>query len=87
MMHWNIVILQKAEKDLSYFRQNHRAYYLKCFDLIRELLKYPRRGTGKPERLKHFDQEVGSRRVWPVENRLVTQPIIDPAFVSIVGIR
>jgi len=24
---------------------------------------------------------------WPVENRLVTQPIIDPAFVPIVGIR
>ncbi len=36
-MIWRILILQKAENDLSWFRRNSRQYYVKCFDLIREI--------------------------------------------------
>ena len=62
-MTWKTSILQKAEKDLEWFRQYNRSCYVKCFDLVRELVKDPRKGTGKPERLKYFDREVWSRRV------------------------
>jgi len=69
-MVWKISILQKAEKDLEWFRKHERSRYVKCFDLVRELAKAPRSGTGKPERLKYFDREVWSRRV-SHEHRLV----------------
>ena len=62
-MVWKISILQKAEKDLEWFRKHERSRYVKCFDFVRELAKAPRSGTGKPERLKYFDREVWSRRV------------------------
>lgn len=31
--------------------------------IVREISQHPREGTGKPERLKYFEQEVYSRRV------------------------
>ncbi len=69
-MTWKILILEKAEADLKWFRRKDRRCYVKAFDLIREVSKDPVRGTGKPERLKHFDREVWSRRV-SREHRLV----------------
>lgn len=69
-MNWKVLILQKAEKDLTWFRQHNRQYYLKCFDLVRQIIIDPKEGTGKPERLKYFDREVWSRRV-SHEHRLV----------------
>jgi toxin YoeB len=60
---YSINILVQAERDLAFFRQNDRASYVKCFDLVRELAVHPHEGTGKPERLRYFKQEVYSRRV------------------------
>lgn len=62
-MPWKIFILEKAEQDLACFRQHHKPYYQKCFDIIRDIARDPRQGLGKPERLKYFDKEVWSRRV------------------------
>ncbi len=62
-MTYKIKFLPNADDDLSWFRQNDRASYIKCFDLIRELTRQPREGTGKPERLRYFKPEVYSRRV------------------------
>ena len=69
-MTWRILILRKADKDLSWFRKNNRRLYVKCFDLIREIGLDPKTGTGKPEQLKYSDREVWSRRV-SQEHRLV----------------
>ncbi len=69
-MTWKILILEKAEQDLAWFRKHQQKYYTKCFDLIREIAQHPRKGTGKPERLKYFDREVWSRRI-SHEHRLV----------------
>ncbi|MGE0086811.1 MAG: Txe/YoeB family addiction module toxin [Desulfococcaceae bacterium] len=69
-MSWKIIILPKTEKDLEWFRRHDRQLYVKCFDLIRDIANAPRYGTGKPERLKHFDREVWSRRV-SQEHRLI----------------
>ena len=60
---WKIRLLEKAEGDLAWFRKHQQSYYIKCFDLLREIATDPRHGTGKPERLKYFEQEVWSRRV------------------------
>ena len=60
---YRINILKKAQSDLDWFRRNDKNSYIKCFDLVRELVAEPRVGTGKPERLKYFEKEVYSRRV------------------------
>ncbi len=83
-MNWNIRILPKAEDDLTWFRKNDRTCYIKCFDFIRELLQTPRQGTGRPERLKHFDREVWSRRV-SHEHRLVYVIYADENTVEVVS--
>ncbi|MBK8750848.1 MAG: Txe/YoeB family addiction module toxin [Candidatus Competibacteraceae bacterium] len=62
-MTYKIRILEKAQEDLDWLRRNDKTSYIKCFDLVREIMDDPRNGTGKPERLRHFEREVYSRRV------------------------
>ena len=85
-MSWKVAILKKAETDLAWFRKNDRPCYLKCFDLVRELSQDPRLGTGKPERLKHFDREVWSRRV-SHEHRMVYVVYADEQLVEVASCR
>ena len=60
---YKVVLLKKAQSDLDWFQKNDKSSYLKCFDLVRDLMSKPREGKGKPERLKYFEKEVYSRRV------------------------
>lgn len=60
---YKINIIDNANKDLNWFRKNDKISYIKVFDLTREIMLEPRFGTGKPERLKYFSQEVYSRRI------------------------
>lgn len=60
---YKITIVKNAQHDLEWFKCNDRSSYIKCFDLVRELITNPRDGIGKPERLKYFEKEVYSRRV------------------------
>jgi len=60
---YKINILPNANDDLNWFRRNDKSSYIKAFDLTREVMVSPREGTGKPERLKHFEKEVYSRRI------------------------
>ena len=62
-MAYKLKFLEQAKDDLDWFRKNDKSSYIKCFDLIREISESPRIGTGKPERLKYFSNEVFSRRV------------------------
>ena len=62
-MTYKINILPKANKDLDWFRINDKNSYIKCFDFVREITISPRQGTGKPEKLKYFKEEVYSRRI------------------------
>ena len=62
-MTYKIRILENAQDDLDWFRRNDKTSYIKCFDLVREIVKDPRTGTGKPERLRYFEKEVYSRRI------------------------
>ena len=60
---YKVTLLKKAQSDLGWFRKNDKNSYLKCFDLVRDLMNKPREGKGKPERMKYFEKEVYSRRV------------------------
>ena len=60
---YKVALLKKAQSDLEWFRKNDKRSYIKCFDLVRELMSKPREGRGKPERLRYFEKEVYSRRV------------------------
>lgn len=60
---YKITIGKNAQSDLEWYRKNDKTSYIKCFDLVRELIENPRSGSGKPERLKYFEKEVYSRRV------------------------
>lgn len=62
-MTYKLKILKNANNDLDWFRKHDRTSYIKSFDLVREVMETPRTGTGKPERLKYFENEVYSRRV------------------------
>jgi len=62
-MTYKIRILENAQDDLEWLRKNDKTSYIKCFDLVREIMNDPRSGTGKPERLRYFEKEVYSRRV------------------------
>jgi len=62
-MIYKINFLAEAEEDLAWFRKHDKKNYIKCFDLIRDAAQDARKGIGKPERLRHFDGEVYSRRV------------------------
>ncbi len=62
-MTYKVNILPNAEDDLKWFRQYSKQDYIKCFDVLRAIAIEPRDGIGKPERLRHFDKEVYSRRV------------------------
>jgi toxin YoeB len=60
---YKLNILDNANDDLNWFRKKDKNSYIKCFDLVREIIIDPRTGTGKPERLKYFENEVYSRRI------------------------
>ena len=40
-MTYKVLILNKADKDLDWFRKNDRKSYIKCFDLVRALIEQP----------------------------------------------
>ncbi len=69
-MIYRVLISEKANKDLDWFRKNDKSGYLKCFDLSIDILNDPRNGLGKPERLKYFAGEFYRRRI-NHEDRLV----------------
>ncbi len=83
-MNWNVSIQSKAENDLVWYRKKNKQLYVKCFDLVREIMVDPRKGTGRPERLKHFDREVWSRRV-SHEHRMIYVVYPEEEKVDIVS--
>jgi len=67
---WKAEITEYAEKDLEWFKKHDKKLYGKCFDLLRDILKDPEKGIGKPEKLKYQHQNLSSRRV-SLEHRAV----------------
>jgi toxin YoeB len=56
-------ITSAALEDLEAWSTTNPKVLSKIIRLIAETTRTPRTGTGKPERLKHLDGEVWSRRI------------------------
>jgi toxin YoeB len=57
-------------EDLTYWVETDKRIALKVLNLVREILKDPFKGKGKPEPLKYIGKGVWSRRI-TLEHRLV----------------
>ncbi len=66
----NIEFVPKAFKEYLYWIETDRKTALKIGDLIRDILRSPFEGLGKPEALKHQYKGFWSRRI-NLEHRLV----------------
>lgn len=66
----NLAFTPSAWEDLNYWADKDRATYRKVRALLKEVLRTPFEGTGKPEPLKYQIGNVWSRRITQ-EHRLV----------------
>lgn len=56
-------ITSGATEDLETWAKNNPKVLTRIIRLIAEIARSPRSGTGKPERLRHVQGEVWSRRI------------------------
>jgi toxin YoeB len=70
--------------DLEAWATSNPKVLARIIRLIAEITRTPRTGTGKPERLKHLDGEVWSRRITD-KDRLVYDIAAD--MITIVACR
>ena len=64
------VFVDKFRDDLEYRVRTDRKTALRILKLIEDVVREPYTGMGKPERLKHLDPGLWSRRITQ-EHRLV----------------
>jgi toxin YoeB len=63
-MSYTIELTNEAIEDIERHRRSgDRKILLKIDKLLNELREHPLTGTGKPERLKHFEHPTWSRRI------------------------
>ena len=60
----------RFREDLEYWVEKDRKTALRAFKLMEAVMRDPSGGIGKPERLKHLDPHIWSRRITQ-EHRLV----------------
>ena len=83
-MNYEVKLSDKAEKDILLYRKaGNKSALSKIDSFLTEIRTNPFAGTGKPERLKHKDGNVWSRRIdsknrliYTVEENIVTVEII-----------
>ncbi|MCL2097422.1 MAG: Txe/YoeB family addiction module toxin [Bacteroidales bacterium] len=63
-MSYKVLVDPSCLLDIKRHKQaGNRKLVLKIEHLISELAEHPRTGTGKPEQLKNYTQEIWSRRI------------------------
>lgn len=63
-MIFEIDFTPQALEDIEKLKKTgNKAILKKIFSLIQELKQHPETGTGKPEKLKHYQQNIWSRRI------------------------
>ena len=76
-----IFMSSKFEEDLTHWIATERSTALKVMKLIDDIRRHPFEGLGKPEPLKHFGGNVGSRRITQ-EHRLVYEVTAEGAHLA-----
>lgn len=63
-MIFEIVFTPEALEDIEKLKKTgNKVLIKKVFTLIQELKEHPETGTGKPEKLKYYQQNTWSRRI------------------------
>lgn len=63
-MKYEIEISQTAEADINKLsKSGEKGVLKKLYLILDELEQHPESGTGKPERLKHYNEPTWSRRL------------------------
>ncbi|WP_295156435.1 Txe/YoeB family addiction module toxin [uncultured Brachyspira sp.] len=62
-MYYSINLTEEAENHLKKFSKNDKSIVKKINSLIKNTIENPRKGIGKPERLKYKNDEFYSRRI------------------------
>lgn len=63
-MIFEIFFTSEALEDIEKLKKTgNKALLKKLYSLIQELKHHPESGTGKPEKLKHYQQNTWSRRI------------------------
>jgi len=84
-MIFEIVFTTEAMEDIDKFKKTgNKSLVKKVFSLIQELKQHPEKGTGKPEKLKHYQQNIWSRRI-DRRHRLVYLIEGEKIIVTVLG--
>ncbi|MDV3774519.1 Txe/YoeB family addiction module toxin [Elizabethkingia anophelis] len=74
----------QAIKDLKEIKKSGRKIDMeKISTMIEEMAETPRKGTGHPEQLKHFDGEIWSRKI-NKGDRLVYEIFDEEVIIDII---
>jgi len=65
-------------------KAGNKLFIKKIENLITELKEHPRTGTGKPEQLKYFSEEIWSRHI-DVKHRLIYEIIENELIVIAIA--
>ena len=83
-MPYKVVFTPQATEDVRRLQRACPEAIKKLAKLLDELKEHPKTGTGKVERLKHYDDETWSRRITQ-EHRLVYQVHDDVVKVLVIS--
>lgn len=62
-MIFEIVFTSEALEDIEKLKKTgNKALLKKLYSLVQELKQHPETGTGKPEKLKHYQEMLGQER-------------------------
>lgn len=76
-----LIFSEHAWKDYLYWQKTDRNMLKRINNLIREIMRDPFTGSGKPEPLKHGLSGYWSRRIND-EHRIVYRPAEDAIFIA-----
>ena len=62
-MRYKLDFTKEAVSQLEKLKRSDKNSYSKCFELIIAIITEPREGIGKPEQLRHYEEEVWSFRI------------------------
>jgi len=63
-MIFEIVFTSEALEDIEKLKKTgNKALLKKLYSLVQELKQHPETGTGKPEKLKHYQENAWSRKI------------------------
>jgi len=77
----NLTFAPQAWEDYLYWQATDAKMVLRIHELIKDILRSPHSGIGKPERLKHALQGYWSRRI-SAEHRIVYKVAQDAVLIA-----